>query len=318
MNSEAYFLAINGQQTGPFSFAQVQDMWRSGMISAQTLFWYRGERDWRPLGDMAAPPLQGGALPIGNPPMAVNAPPGYYPDGTGPYYYAAPPTSALAVTSLILALAGFMFIFFAWIPSVVLGHIALSRIRYSQGRLGGRGYAVAGLAISYLCLLAIVAVIGLVFSFSMLNQLNIKSSRDSRSVEATTPSPVSEADITASHDLARARQISMAIDKYVEDHDGMTPPDFDALFPKYLQDRAVLGEGEPGGQGTGFDYLFPNQKFEDLDGDKALMYGKKESANHKKVIIYGDDRAGFDWDDTHDPKAEASPSPGAASPSPGE
>jgi type II secretory pathway pseudopilin PulG len=58
-----------------------------------------------------------------------------------------PTTSGKAVGSLI---CGFLFFFFpAAVVAIVLGHLSLTDIRKSAGRLKGRGIAVAGLVLGY-------------------------------------------------------------------------------------------------------------------------------------------------------------------------
>lgn len=63
----------------------------------------------------------------------------------------APPTSGLAVASLVLALCGF-----GLLP-VVLGHFALRRIRQTGER--GYGLAVAGLVLGYATVALLVVVL---------------------------------------------------------------------------------------------------------------------------------------------------------------
>jgi type IV pilus assembly protein PilA len=58
-----------------------------------------------------------------------------------------PPNSGKATASLVCGL-----VFFFWpaaIAAVVLGHIALSEIKKSAGRLAGRGLAISGLVLGY-------------------------------------------------------------------------------------------------------------------------------------------------------------------------
>jgi len=57
-------------------------------------------------------------------------------------------TSGKAIVSLVLGLLSFTFL--AAIPAVVFGHLALSDIKKSAGRLQGHGMAVAGLVLGYL------------------------------------------------------------------------------------------------------------------------------------------------------------------------
>jgi hypothetical protein len=59
-----------------------------------------------------------------------------------------PQTSGKAIGSLV---CGILFFFLpAAIVAVVLGHLSLSEIRQSAGRLAGRGMAIAGLVLGYL------------------------------------------------------------------------------------------------------------------------------------------------------------------------
>jgi type IV pilus assembly protein PilA len=57
------------------------------------------------------------------------------------------PTSGKAIASLICGI--FTLFFPASIAAIILGHLSLSDIRKSAGRLGGRGVAIAGLVLGY-------------------------------------------------------------------------------------------------------------------------------------------------------------------------
>jgi type IV pilus assembly protein PilA len=74
-----------------------------------------------------------------------------------------PPTSGKAIASLICGV--FFFMLPASIAAVVLGHVSLSDIKKSAGRIQGQGLATAGLVLGYLGLafipLAIVAAIAI-------------------------------------------------------------------------------------------------------------------------------------------------------------
>jgi len=58
------------------------------------------------------------------------------------------PTSGKAIASLVCGI--FTFFLPASIAAIILGHISLSDIRNSAGRIGGRGIAIAGLVLGYL------------------------------------------------------------------------------------------------------------------------------------------------------------------------
>ena len=73
-----YMLAINGQQTGPYTQVVVQQYLASGQITLLTLVWRQGLSAWLPLGQVpefaVPPPLPGGIppLPGGAPPLPGN------------------------------------------------------------------------------------------------------------------------------------------------------------------------------------------------------------------------------------------------------
>ena len=60
-----------------------------------------------------------------------------------------PQTCALAIWSLVLGLAVFLCYILAAVPAIICGHIALSKIKKSSGRLKGRGMAIAGTVLGY-------------------------------------------------------------------------------------------------------------------------------------------------------------------------
>jgi type IV pilus assembly protein PilA len=57
------------------------------------------------------------------------------------------PTSGKAIASMVCGI--FAFFLPASIAAIILGHISLSEIRRSAGRLGGNGFALAGLILGY-------------------------------------------------------------------------------------------------------------------------------------------------------------------------
>jgi type IV pilus assembly protein PilA len=60
---------------------------------------------------------------------------------------ANPTTSGKAIVSLV---CGFLFFFLPTaVLAVIMGHLSLSEIRRSAGRIGGRGMAIAGLVLGY-------------------------------------------------------------------------------------------------------------------------------------------------------------------------
>lgn len=69
----------------------------------------------------------------------------------------------MAIVALVLGITNFLLCsgILAPVP-IIVGHMALREIDSSNGRLGGRGLALAGLILGYVALgLLIVAIIGL-------------------------------------------------------------------------------------------------------------------------------------------------------------
>ena len=67
------------------------------------------------------------------------------------------PTSGKAIASLVCGI--FTFFLPASVAAIILGHISLSEIRNSAGRIGGRGLATTGLVLGYLGLIIIPVMI---------------------------------------------------------------------------------------------------------------------------------------------------------------
>lgn len=65
---ESYFVAVNGQQEGPFSTSQIRSAFSQGVYNGETLVWSQGMSDWQPISAVSAlrqtraatPPLPSG------------------------------------------------------------------------------------------------------------------------------------------------------------------------------------------------------------------------------------------------------------------
>jgi hypothetical protein len=87
----------------------------------------------------------------------VTPPPPAVPPPT-PTFVRSAPVNGLAVASLICGL-----LWMGWIGSalaIVFGHVALGQIRRSPGQTGGRGIAIAGLALGYFGALTFLLTVG--------------------------------------------------------------------------------------------------------------------------------------------------------------
>lgn len=84
-------------------------------------------------------------------------------------YTQPPPTSNMALASLILGILGWLMLpIVGSILAIILGHAALGEIDRSEGQIGGRGLAQAGLILGYVALGISVLSIVLLVVFPML------------------------------------------------------------------------------------------------------------------------------------------------------
>jgi hypothetical protein len=85
---------------------------------------------------------------------------------------AGPPVSKLAVASMVLSMIPFMLL--TQLTGLILGLVALGKIRRSQGALGGRGFAWTGVIISSLILFCCGGLIGVAIVGSQMDENNRK------------------------------------------------------------------------------------------------------------------------------------------------
>ncbi len=52
INPEHYLLLVGTEQRGPYTLPQIQAMWRSGSITADSHFWRGGAKNWFPISDI--------------------------------------------------------------------------------------------------------------------------------------------------------------------------------------------------------------------------------------------------------------------------
>lgn len=100
-------------------------------------------------------------------------------------------TSGLAIASLVLGI----FLFFPLsIPAIVLGHIALSQIKKSAGRIGGRGLAIAGLVLGYLGI-ALIPFVLIIAAIAIPNLLRARHAAN-EAAAATSIRTINRAQVT--------------------------------------------------------------------------------------------------------------------------
>jgi type IV pilus assembly protein PilA len=104
-------------------------------------------------------------------------------------------TDGGAVASMVLGIASFALClsFITGIPAIILGHISLSKIKKSMGRLKGEGMALAGLILGYISLPFIL----IVAAITIPNLLRAKISANEAAAASTVRS-INTAQVTYS------------------------------------------------------------------------------------------------------------------------
>lgn len=90
----------------------------------------------------------------------------------------APPakSSGLAIASLVLGILAIVLCLgpLTGIPAIICGHMALSRIRNSNGLLSGKGMATTGLVVGY-CSFAMIIVVGMLAAIAVPNFIKARA-----------------------------------------------------------------------------------------------------------------------------------------------
>ena len=241
------FVIRNGQQTGPYPPAQIQRELASGSLHANDLAWYEGAANWLPLA--LVPGLSAGA------PFPGQA---FYP-------VAAPQTSGVAVASMVLGLLSLFTGCLTALPAIICGHIALSQIKHSMGRLGGRGMAITGLAVGYV-FIVLFAIILAAIALPVFNSVSERG----RAVKS----------------IAEAKQIGLACKLYAGDNDGHFPKTLDELVPTYLSDKHLfVCPLDSSKSPMGYEYF---GGMDDDDLRKVLLQSKAMTHDGKRVVVYTD------------------------------
>jgi hypothetical protein len=150
---EQWYYGENGQHIGPVTEADLGALVASGRITPATLVWRDGMPGWLTFSQLHS---QGGAYP------------GQLPQYMG-YNMMNPTTSGYAIASLVCGIVGLVTCFvFIGIPAVICGHVAMHQIANARSMVVGRGMAIAGLVLGYLCLLILLSFGGLII-FSIAN-----------------------------------------------------------------------------------------------------------------------------------------------------
>ena len=193
-------IGTDQKEYGPVSADQLRQWIAQRRVVAQTMAQADGG-EWKNLGSF--PEF---AADFGNP---IPASPAFTPApsfaSTPRAEIIAPPaTSGLAIASLVLGICGIISCDLSAIVGLILGIMAMSQIRKSNGTLGGRGIALAGTIISSVFLLIGVLVLGAAIYFQPVGSAKGKA--------------------TGILCMNNARQLSLAARMYADNHEHHLPP----------------------------------------------------------------------------------------------
>ena len=138
--------------------------------------------------------------------------------------------SVMATFSLVLGILGFFTAGLAGLIGIIFGSVAIVGITRSAGRLGGRGLAVAGIALS-----TVSAVVGLLLLGTFLSGIGVL-----RQVGVNVIS------------ISSLRQVSIAVRTYSTDYNDYLPrtAEWVGLLDAYLEETGALvslpGEADQG------------------------------------------------------------------------
>ena len=166
-----------------------------------------------------------------------------------------PRTSGKAVASLILGIASFMFLCVTGIPAFILGLISLNQINNSQGRLQGKGLAIAGMVTSGISTVMIAPI-------AILMALLLPAIAQVRERARQTPS------------MSNMREIDMAVIAHVQSKDA---------FP--------AAAGSPGGADVSWRVrLLPHMDalavFNQYDLTKSWDSSENQAVSNQRVTPY--------------------------------
>ena len=236
-------LGADRKEYGPVSADVVRQWIAERRANAQTRIQAEGSSEWKPLSDFPefSEALKAGPAP---PPLGAGAIP-------RPLTGAVPAqTSGLATASLVLGILGLFSCGLTSLLGLIMGVLALTKIRNSNGQLSGSGVAIAGICVS-----AALTLFGLAFGAALLLPALAQAKSKAQSITC----------------INQLKQIGLAARMWSNDHNDTFPPDFlsmsnELASPKVLTcpaDRrrtAMLSWSDFDPKNVTYEYLTPSIK----------------------------------------------------------
>lgn len=239
----------DGKEYGPVSGEMLRQWIAERRANAQTQVQADGANEFVALGQL--PEFQT-ALAQAAPTPPPPRPP--MPTAAAPAANPGPQSSGMALASLICGIAAFILLpILAAVPAIILGHIALSRIRRDPFGFGGRGQAVAGLVLGYVNL-ALIPFIAILAGLTLPALAKAKGNAQRISC------------------VNNLKQVALAARIYSNDHQETFPPSFGAMSNELVTPKILICPGDSSHQpafdwsnfseteNVSYEYLSPGAK----------------------------------------------------------
>ena len=159
-------IGTDAKEYGPISLEQLRQWITEGRVNARTRVQLAGGAEWKTAADF--------------PELGLASAAGISGPGSAPPSLSAGQVEVqqkgMAITSFVLGLLSLVcFSLLTGIPAIICGHVARGRARRAPGQYGGAGFALAGLIMGYVSLLATVILCGMLLP--ALSQAKDKAQR---------------------------------------------------------------------------------------------------------------------------------------------
>ena len=268
-------LGGDGKQYGPVTAEAVRQWVNEGRANRNTQIRPEGSEQWQSLASVPEfAPL------FAAPPPGMNALVGGAPIGQ-------PPNSGLAIASLVLGITGFCLPIITAMAGLILGIVAMNKIKASGGRIGGHGLALAGTITSAVALLFSIALVG--FYAALLLPALAKAKTNAETINCVN----------------NLKQLGLAVRLYSGDNNDMYPMGTnwcDAILPEAGTPKIFMcpGDNSLARSGYAFNAALSGMRDADVAPDTVMIFesdsgwnasGGKEllakQSRHSKTYVVG-------------------------------
>lgn len=257
-----YHIARDNQQLGQFSEEEIRAGLFEGRYLPSDLVWNANMSGWKPASEV---------FPQVSRPTPPAIPSATFAPGRETFGGGASQTSGMAITALCLGIVSLLtcgLMGVGALAAIICGHIALSKIKESESSLRGRGMAMSGLIMGYVCLILVGLSLAAALTTPMFSKLS-------------EIAPVSKS-------VMNATLIVSACKTYASTHDGAYPKTLEELVELGLiTDANVLKDPlSKDGAANGYEYF--GGQMSTADSAEKILFMSKTELNGKRIIVKND------------------------------